>query len=227
MSASPRSYRSRPSGQRCRGTGPDCGSCHDRPDQVGEALLHHLAAGHTDQRCQGVHRSTEAHDRGRLVVRGGSHRGRPRGHRLQLLQARRRSGPVRARPGDRSGSDRRGSERHRQDLDETGLGGRLRRTQWAVHAVDRRVRRRIMGPQGQAREPATGQTARLPSGLGPHLQHLRRVPARTDRAGRSRIPLTPCPAASAASRSRSVNRTGRPTSPASSAFGNIWVMTFR
>ena len=43
----------------------------------------------------------------------------------------------------------------------------------------------------------------------------------------SRIPPMPCRTASAASRSRSGNRTGRPTSLGSSVSGSIWVMTFR
>ena len=47
---------------------------------------------------------------------------RPRGPGLQLLEARRRPGPVRARQGDRAGPDRRRPERHRQAVEQARAG---------------------------------------------------------------------------------------------------------
>ena len=47
---------------------------------------------------------------------------RPHRDRLQLLQAGRRPGAVRPRQGDRAGPDRRGSQRHRQALDQARAG---------------------------------------------------------------------------------------------------------
>ena len=54
---------------------------------------------------------------------------RASGPRLQLLQARRRAGPVRPRARGRAGADRRGPERHRPALDEARVGRRLGRPQ--------------------------------------------------------------------------------------------------
>ena len=82
-------------------------------------------------------------------------------HRLQLLQARRRPGPVRPRQGDRRRPHRRGPQRHRQDLRPSCSGpappsGRSGRG----HPGHRRHRHRAVRPQGQARRPAAGQAAR-------------------------------------------------------------------
>ena len=108
-------------------------------------------------------------------------RGRPRGPRLQLLQARRRPGPVRACEGDRAGAARRRPERHRQALEQAVLGRRVGRPQRHVDAGDRRLRRRAVRPEGQARRPVAGQAARLAARLGALLQHLGRVPAHAAR----------------------------------------------
>ena len=86
-----------------------------------------------------LHRPAAADDRGRLPVRRDPHRGRARGRRLQLLQAGRRPGPVRARPGGRPRPDRRGPERHRAALDQAGLGRRLGRPQRRGHPGPRRA----------------------------------------------------------------------------------------
>ena len=108
-----------------------------------------------------------------------AHRERPRGHRLQLLQARRRPRPVRARQGDRRRPDRRGPQRHRAGSGPSCVwaGASVGRS-GAGHPGDRRHRHRAVGPQGQARRPAAGQAARRPPRLGALLQHLRRLPAR-------------------------------------------------
>ena len=124
-------------------------------------------------------------------------------HRLQLLQARRRPGPVRPRQGGRRRHDRRGPQRHRQDLHQAALGRRLGGPLRRGHPGPRRHRHRAVRPQGQARRPAAGQApGRLPR-LGPDLQHLRRLPQRL-RSTRSRTaPAVRSRRASAASRSRS------------------------
>ena len=106
---------------------------------------------------------------------------RPRGPGLQLLQARRRPGPVRACEGDRPGADRRRPERHRAALDQALLGRRLGRPQRPVDAGDRRLRRRAVRPEGEARGPVARQAARRASRLGRLLQHLGRLPAHAAR----------------------------------------------
>ena len=54
------------------------------------------AAGQPGQRRQGAHRAPEAADRDRAAVRRGGDRAGPPGHGLQLLEAGRRAGAVRA-----------------------------------------------------------------------------------------------------------------------------------
>ena len=136
------------------------------------------------------------------------HRARPHRHRLQLLQARRRPRPVRPRQGDRRRPDRRGPQRHRQALGQAGLGRRLGRPQRARHPGHRRLRRRAVGPQGQARRPAAGQAARRAPRFGAGLQHLRRLPARRRSSRWSRTA-----AAVARGRHRRHQDQGRPARP--------------
>ena len=129
------------------------------------------------QRCEGAHRSAEAADRDGAALRGGHHRAGSRGHGLQLLQARRRAGPVRPPRGDRRNRNRSGPVRHRPDLPDPALGGRVGRALRRRHPGDRGARRRIVGPQGPPRRPAAGQADRRPPRLLPRLQHLRGLPA--------------------------------------------------
>ena len=154
-----------------------------RPDPPRQAVDPHAPAGHPDQRREGADRPAEADDRDRLPLRRDRHRGRSARDRLQLLQAGRRSGAVCARPGDRRQPDRRGSERHRQDLHQTALGRRFRRSQRRRHPGDRGHRHRAVRPQGQAGWPSAGEAAGGVPGLGADVQHLWRVPARSDRGG--------------------------------------------
>ena len=96
--------------------------------------------------------------------------------RLQLQQARRRAGPVRACEGDRAQPDRRRPQRHRAAVGQAGVGRRIGRPQRPVDAGDRRVRHRAVGPEGQARQAAAGQAARRAPRRGAVLQHLGRLP---------------------------------------------------
>ena len=114
-----------------------------------------------------------------------AHRGRPGGHRLQLLQAGRRSRRSTRTPA-RSRRELIGEDPH--DIApavDRSWSGRARRSAAAgvADAGDRRVRHRAVGPEGQARGAAAGQAARRAPRLGALLQHLRRVPARADRGG--------------------------------------------
>ena len=102
---------------------------------------------------------------------------RPGGTGLQLLEAGRRTRPVCACQRNRAGPHRRGSERHRQDLEQAVLGRGLGGSQRHVNAGHRRLRRRAVGPEGEAIGPVAGQAARLASRFGALLQHLGRFPA--------------------------------------------------
>ena len=76
---------------------------------------------------------------------------------------------------------RRRPERHREALEQALLGRRLGRPQRPGDAGHRRLRRRAVRPEGQARRPVAGQAARRPSRLGRLLQHLGRLPAHAAR----------------------------------------------
>ena len=160
-----------------------CRPVHAGPDRPSEAVLDHASAGHSDQRCEGAHRSAAPDDRGGLPVRRGDHPPRRHRDRVLLRQTGWRPGPVRARPRDRRGADRRGSERHRQALGEALLGRGLGRPERTGDPGDRGLRRGVVGPQGEARAATAGEAARQLPGLGEDVQHLRRVPAHPDRAG--------------------------------------------
>ena len=96
---------------------------------------------------------------------------------LQLLQARRRPGPVCACERDRAGADRRRPERHRAAVEQAVLGRRLGGPQRPGHAGHRRLRRGAVRPEGQARRPVAGQAAGRAPRLGALLQHLGRLSA--------------------------------------------------
>jgi hypothetical protein len=117
----------------------------------------------TPMRRQSPDRPSETDDRDRHVVRGNQDREWPRGSGLQLLEAGRRPGTVCACQGNCTGTRRRRPERHRQAMEQAVLGRRLRRPQWLVDAGHRRLRRRVVRPEGKARRPVAGQTARLAS----------------------------------------------------------------
>ena len=77
--------------------------------------------------------------------------------------------------------DRRGSQRHRTDLGQAGLGRRVGRPQRACDAGDRGVRRCAVGHEGQARRPAARQAAWRAARFGALLQYFGRVPVDADR----------------------------------------------
>ena len=104
--------------------------------------------------------------------------------RIQLLQARRRTRPVRPRQGDRRRADRRGPQRHRPGLREAAAGPA---PPSAAAAWPPRPSRRSTSPCTTSRPsgptcPLAKLLGRVPR-LGAHLQHLRRLPARPDRGG--------------------------------------------
>ena len=139
----------------------------------------------------------------------------PRGAGLQLLQARRRPRPVRACEGGRAGAARRGSERHRQALDQALLGRRLGRPQRPVDAGDRCLRRGAVRPEGQARRPVARQAARLATATRSAATTPRAASCTRRSSSCSSTPRRRSSAASAASSSRSASPTARSTSSAS------------
>ena len=78
--------------------------------------------------------------------------------------------------------DRRGSQRHRPDLGQAGLGRRLGRPQRSCDPSHCGFRRRAVGHEGQARRSAAGQAPRRPPRFGAVLQHLGRLSVDADRA---------------------------------------------
>ncbi len=164
------------------------------------------------QRRQGAHRPAEAAHRDRAVVRRSHHRAGPRGHGVQLFQARGRHGPV--HPPRR---DRRGAPSARTPPTSTASTSRC------CGPAPRSAAR--ASPPG-ASPPSTSRCGTSkPARAGLPLAKLlgrapRLLPASTtppaascrprSRRSRRRPPPRWSPA-SAASRSRSASRTGRPT----------------
>ena len=137
-----------------------------------------------------------------------AHRAGPARDRVQLLQARRRPGAVRPCQGDRGGPDRRGPAATSPSC-ATSCSGPAPR--WAAAGVATQA----IAAFDIALWDLKAKRAGLPLAklLGahrdsvPHLQHLRRLPARADRAGQGTRHRNRWPTASAASRSRSGSRT--------------------